>query len=130
MSILDTSKDVLKLVNAAANRDLYEAIVKLQAEAFDLSTKNLEMSKEIHELKESLAMRAKMNFDAPFYFVEGDPIPWCAHCWESEKIAMHLKLYDDNSAKCSKCHTGYRSTEPGQAVRMSRGRGPESREPG
>ncbi len=133
MSIYDAGKDALKLVDAVANRPLFEKIVELQSGAMELAAKNLELSKENRDLREALEMKMKMTFRAPFFFIEGDDVPYCPNCWETKKTAIHLVLEDDDwRARCSSCGGSYR--KPGSdaptPTRLSRGRSPQSREPG
>jgi hypothetical protein len=90
MGILDNAKDVAALVKKMGNIELYQKIVDLQSEIVALSTENLELQEEKKQLKEQLEVKNKMSFKEPFWYAEGDEVPHCPNCWESEKKAVHL----------------------------------------
>jgi len=35
-------------------------------------------------------VKAKLSYKPPFYFQEGDSVPFCPRCYEKETIAVHL----------------------------------------
>ena len=60
------------------------------------------------ELEEALDFAKGLRFEAPFYFSNDEKIQYCAHCWESARLAIHLKSdWDDTRWECFHCGKVY-----------------------
>lgn len=94
MSVVDNLKDIVSLVKKIDNIELNRRIVNLESEVFDLIRENRDLNDKVEELKTLFAISKKMIFKSPFYYTEGDEIPYCPKCWETEKKAIHLLVED------------------------------------
>jgi hypothetical protein len=116
MSIINTAKEIVDLVRKIENVDLLHKVVDLQGEIVELASQKLELEEENKELNKSLCLKAKMVWRKPFYYCDGDNDPYCPHCWESDKAAIHLKEIFRNTHSdrwdCPKCKEMY-SVEKG-----------------
>lgn len=107
MSVVDNIKDVADLIKKAGDIELYRKIVELQGEIVELMSQKLENEKKIEKLEADLVLRAHMVFKRPFYYQEGDGVPFCPKCYEHERLAIHLFLYGDFRWDCHHCKTKY-----------------------
>jgi regulator of replication initiation timing len=112
MSILDNAKQVAKAVEEIHNLELYQRVLNLHSDIIELVEENNRLRDEVTELKQKLELRAKMKFERPFYFQEGDATPHCAGCWEVKKQAIHaVKQWEEQGEtkwECPACKQGYK----------------------
>ena len=113
MSIIANAKEVAELVKKLGDIELYRKIVELEGEIIELTREKRELEDELEKAKFLLETSHDMKWKQPFYFVEGDTIPYCARCWEAEKIQVHLTKTGTISYpwKCPKCDTAYDTTQ-------------------
>jgi len=90
MSIIDNVKEIAVLVKKLGDIELYRRIVELEGEVIELTQEKREFEEKIQTVEKKLAFSKKMTFRAPFWYAEGDNIPYCPRCWESDRIAIHL----------------------------------------
>ena len=91
MGLLEQFKDVADLVKKAGDIQLYRQITALEGEVIDLTRANRQLEAQNEELKLKMAARATMQFKSPFWYVEGDDVPYCPKCWEAATIQVHLQ---------------------------------------
>ena len=52
-----------------------------------------------------------MQFRAPYYWQEGDGVPFCPKCWEANSLAIHLtesyKMMGGMGRRCIQCNETY-----------------------
>ena len=82
---IDTIKNISEIVKKYGDLPLMEQIVELKLEVFELQRENLALKKQFDE-------QAKMQMNGPwgYYFQDGDDVPFCPKCWESDRKAIHL----------------------------------------
>lgn len=90
MSLLDNAKDVANALHEAKNLELYARVLDINRGIMDLVEENRNLHSENDELKKTLTLREKMTFKEPFFYQEGDSIPFCPTCWELKNVAIHL----------------------------------------
>ena len=90
MNILDNAKEIAEIIKKYDDLPLYQRIIDLRDEIFNLREENLLLKERIKELERVLETKQKMTFRKPFYYQENDPQPYCAKCWEADNIAIHL----------------------------------------
>ncbi|HWZ80518.1 MAG TPA: hypothetical protein VNX87_28530 [Candidatus Sulfotelmatobacter sp.] len=116
MSIVENIKDAADLAKKIGDIELYRKIVHLEGEVMDLTREKRQAEQKIEELEEKLALNSKMNFKQPFYFQEGDDVPFCPRCFEKDKAAVHLFLEinreDLKRWDCHECESQYRIEGP------------------
>jgi hypothetical protein len=72
----------------------------------------------VQELERALVFSKETVFKPPLYYLkEGDQTPYCPHCWEKNKQAIHVVLQFDNSERtrwdCPACRQTYLIEKPG-----------------
>ena len=85
MSILDTAKDVVELVQKADNIDLYRHVLDLQGEIMELRQDNRTLRDEIADLGREHEISASLVFESNTCnrVDAGQKIgPYCALCWD------------------------------------------------
>ena len=90
MSTLDNLKEIADLVKKLGDIELYRKIVELEGEVIELTRESRRLDDENRKLKEKLQFTAKMKFVVPFWYADGDRVPYCPKCWEAGKTAVHL----------------------------------------
>jgi hypothetical protein len=63
----------------------------------ELTRAKREAEQKVEELQKQLALKAKMTFKQPFYYQEGDEVPFCPACFEKNALASHLFFIFDHS---------------------------------
>lgn len=58
---------------------------------FELQAENQELRTQTAEFEQRAEFAKTLRFKKPFYFAEGDDVPYCARCWEADRRAIHLK---------------------------------------
>jgi len=105
-------REALDLAQKYKDTPLYQKIVELQSQVIALSAERLEHLAEIKELKEQVSQRAKMVFRNPYWYEEGDAVPYCRQCYESSERKQRIHLPDPpepwnrtHRRICTNCHT-------------------------
>jgi hypothetical protein len=102
-------RDVLSIVDKAANHDLYIKLVDLTDRIVALSDENNQLKDEKKSLSDLLKLRAEVMYEHPFCFVGEDSVPHCSRCWEADQITVHLygphhlKGSPGTGMSCPKC---------------------------
>jgi regulator of replication initiation timing len=77
MNILDRAKDVAQAVHEIKSLELSRRIANLHSDIVALVEENVRLNDENKELKETLRLKREMKYKEPFYFVDGDEMPFC-----------------------------------------------------
>lgn len=96
--------DIVELVKKGATIEAQEKILELKTFALILQEENIALKNEIKELRELRNLSAKMVFKKPFYFIDGDEVPFCPKCWEADGKAIHMADFGKRF-KCIQCGT-------------------------
>jgi hypothetical protein len=119
MSILDNAKEVAKAVHEINNLELYQRVLNLHSDIIALVEENNKLRDQNKDLAKTVALKQAMKFDEPFYFQDGDKTPYCASCWESKTVAVHVVFGHNNEREirwdCPTCKHMYlvrKSREP------------------
>lgn len=112
MSILSNVKEVADLVKQLGNIELYKKIVDLQSEIIELTQENIAFKEKIRDLESSLKIRDELKFKQPYYYKEGDQVPFCPLCWEANRVPIHLSgpNYNNDRSKyytCNHCRKSF-----------------------
>ena len=107
MGIVENIKDAADLAKKVGDLELYRKIVHLEGEVMDLTRENRQAEQKIEQLQKQLALKAKMTFKEPFYYQDGDTVPFCPSCFEKDNRAVHLIFHFDNEERtrwdCTGC---------------------------
>ena len=90
MGVLDEIKEIGDLIKKAGDIELYRRIVRLEGEVIDLTRDIRHLQQANGELQEALKFKGEVVFREPFYWLKGDPAPYCPICWEKEAKAVHI----------------------------------------
>lgn len=93
MGVIDTLKDVAKLAQDLQNMPLYQQLLSLQTEVFDLYDENRRLKEEARLLREQLELRAKVSFENNFYWIvdgEHKDGPYCPKCYDQEHTTRRM----------------------------------------
>ena len=77
MGTIENVKEMAILIKNLGDLDLYRRILDLQGEIIDLTGAKRSLDEENHELKKQLEFSKKMQFNEPFWYTEGDHVPYC-----------------------------------------------------
>jgi hypothetical protein len=91
MGTIENVKEMAMLIKNLGDLDLYRRILDLQGEIIELTGAKRSLEEQNLELKKQLEFGKKMQFQEPFWYAEGDGVPFCPSCWESKKLAIHLE---------------------------------------
>jgi len=116
MSIISDVKDVVSLVKKLDDQELYQKILDLQSQILELSSEIIELKNRNTGLTEKLNIKENMDWQPPFYFKQGDSMPYCQLCFDSENQTIHL-VYSHLADKkgyvwdCPKCQNKFITEE-------------------
>ena len=116
MSIVDTVKDLVSLVQKADNIDLTNKVLDLQNQLLELVQGRWELQREaerlrrrVEELENEKALRDELTFAHNAYW-RGEPGPtgegpYCARCWDQTSTLARVLHNGDNYSHCPACRT-------------------------
>ena len=96
MGVVENMKDVAELIKKLGDIELNRRILKLENEVLDLAREKRRAEEKIEELERTLKFKQDVVFDEPYYWLKGDPTPYCPACWEHDRKGVHLVIgFDD-----------------------------------
>ena len=90
MGLLDEMKEIGDLIKKAGDVNLYRRIVKLEGEVTELTRDKRGGEVRIEELERALKFKGGLEFEDPYYWLSGDPAPYCPSCWDGKQQATHI----------------------------------------
>lgn len=107
MSLIETAKDVVELVQKADNIDLMRKVLQLQQEAMEQQEAIHRLTEELRDARAKLAQREAMSWDHNVYWRgdgKGREGPFCPKCLDGEeRIARMANLEADIYGFVWKC---------------------------
>ncbi len=100
--------------------DMQSKILDAQSAALDAQVVHQDLLRKVERLEAELsstldrkAMIARMGRDAGFYFLPGDPDPYCPRCVETEQKPVHLSktgmlIVARHEWRCAACKSTFR----------------------
>lgn len=111
MSILDNAKEIVSAIQEINNPDLYKRLLALHSDIVGLVEENIQPRDEDQELKKKIRLKGVMKFQEPFWYQEGDEMPYCPGCWESDTQPVHVIVEWQDAGKtnwrCPVCNRQY-----------------------
>jgi hypothetical protein len=130
MGILEDTKAVASALQAAHDVPLYQKFMGLYGNIMETLTENKELRDQVADLTAKLELVKKMDFRAPFYYQDGDEVPFCQRCFEHDRKGIHLVLMPDQvSYNCRVCNSIYTPRSPLRSQRRTPDYGGNSGEP-
>jgi len=96
MGAVENMKEIADFVKKFNDIELNRRILNLENEVLDLSRDKRRAEEKAEELERMLRFKEKLNFGAPFYWLEKDRTPYCPACWEAKRVAVHVVFAFDN----------------------------------
>jgi hypothetical protein len=97
MGLLESSLEVVKLAGKIANPELVQAATQANLEALEVSTKNLQLQKQVTDLETRVKdLEAKLKLtgevfrEGEFVYLEGEPRGFCSRCWDVDRRLVHI----------------------------------------
>ena len=127
MSIVDNAKNIAELVKKYNDTELYQKIVDLSYEIFDIRDENLRLKEKISKLEKKESIEKELFFNGTYYqqkvIIDEQEIIkgiFCPKCWDDEKKLMRLQGNKNDMWQCPKCKIfyygdNYRNSQPRKA---------------
>jgi hypothetical protein len=113
MGVVENMKDVADIVKKFNDIDLNRRILDLENEVLDLARAKRRGEEKIEELERTLKFKGDLKFKEPYYWLEGDDVPFCPNCWEKEPEPIHVvhqwSEHGETRRDCPNCKTGYKT---------------------
>ena len=98
MSVIDTAKEAVMLVQKIDNIELYKKILELQSDALKMVEENGKLRDRIKELETAFVIKDTLTFEDNHYFAMKDGTkdgPYCTLCWDNDRRLVR-KHKDDH----------------------------------
>ena len=79
----------------------------MEQEVFELNHENISLKEKILTIENINEITSKMTFKSPFWYMNGDPIPYCPQCWENNKKTINLIDIQEYGFECPNCNRRY-----------------------
>ena len=113
MGVVENVQRVADLVRKFNDIELNRRILELETEVLDLTRDKRRGDERVEELERALRFKEQLAFREPFYWIERDSTPFCAKCWEHERIAVHVQYSHAVNAQqfwdCPNCKFRFKS---------------------
>ncbi|MGC8773767.1 MAG: hypothetical protein ACP5R6_00690 [Chlorobaculum sp.] len=114
MGIIDNAMEVADLVKKYNDLDLYQKIVDLQDEIFQLREENLSLRNRLKELEFVKDVSSRLRRDGNVYrlkeFDDSESGPYCMTCWDADRKLVNLIVIKVRSGTRIKCNRCYKNT--------------------
>ena len=121
MGVVENLKDIGELAQKVGQIELYKKILQAEDEVRDLTRTKRSLEDKVEELEQTLKIRKSMTFKPPFYYLDGDEIPFCPTCHEKDQRTLHLLKQDETDWFCNVCKNFYETgPQRSSAVFMQR----------
>jgi len=124
MSMMDTVRDAVELVQKLDNIDLLRQLLKVQQEAMALFEENLALKQQLRERDEQERLGADLVFRDDAYWRGDDATrAYCTRCWDVERKVVTLRS-SPRTHTCPNCNKwwGRPSAPPVEPVQVTRAR--------
>src|SRR5229473_2258346 len=107
MGVIDTTKDLAKLVQQIGNIEVYEKVLSLQGQIMELMSENMGLQDalrkaqaETQKLRDTSEVAQNLRFDDENYWLEREGKrdgPFCQVCWDIDSKLVRLRKYSKTS---------------------------------
>ncbi|WP_394182680.1 hypothetical protein [Marinomonas posidonica] len=114
MEVIPKYKDISDLLDKGATVEALERIMELREATLELQEENLDLKVKVKKLEEDLEEKAKLTYEAPFYWmIDGGKKdgPFCQQCHDSDKKNIRLQNYRDGWWNCATCKNNFGTAE-------------------
>lgn len=114
--IRESSTSLSEAENKLKLAELVGALADAKMGIAELRDSIEEKEKEIEHIKDLLLIKDELTFSSPFYFRKGDTAPFCARCWEKDKVCIHVgpEMWFNGwyGKQCPDCDSKYKTRDP------------------
>jgi hypothetical protein len=111
MGAVENVKEVADLIRKFNDIDLNRRILKLEEEVIDLTRDKRRAEERVEELTHALRFKTQLTFKDPYYWIDGDPNPYCPACWDTKRVAAHIVTIKEpmhyDKQQCPSCKHFY-----------------------
>ena len=108
MSVVNTVKDVISVVQKADNIDLYKKLLDVYKECMDLDDENRMLKERIKELEEEKMTNDKLELKGHCYYIKKEDEqkdgPFCTTCWDKDRKLIRMHIINVESSDYASCH--------------------------
>ncbi len=94
-NIVDHVKEIATLVQKYQNQELYQKIVDLRDEIFEMRESNLALKEQVRELKQRQDIEDQLTKEGNHYYhkhpTKGRMGPYCSTCWDADGKLISLQ---------------------------------------
>ena len=90
-----------------------EQLISLRTVILDLKEEIIGLRERNGELETQIHLAKNLTFKEPFYYAEGDSVPYCPKCWEANKTSLHIITVQKGVYRCPDCKNVYYLKEDG-----------------
>lgn len=105
--MLPSYKDIIELLKKGSSIEAQEKIMELREGAIALQEENIELRQKVKALEEQLAVRAKVQWEAPYYWVQEQDKPrdgpFCQACYDKDAKLIRLQDRKRGTWHCHVC---------------------------
>lgn len=110
MSIVDHAKEIAELIRKYNDQELYQKIVDLRDEIFELREDNLTLREKLREIEQAEDVSEQLLREGNAYFrkhPDGTKSgPYCLACWDGERKLINLQVFAYGVTHCGHCDKG------------------------
>lgn len=106
-SMLPSYKDIIELLKKGSSIEAQEKIMELREGAIALQEEVFELRQKVKALEEQLAIRAKVQWEPPYYWAQEQDKPrdgpYCQPCYDKDGKLIRLQDQKKGRWHCEAC---------------------------
>jgi len=109
MSIFDTFKSIIKVLQDAGKIELIQQILEIQQEHLDMQKKIADLEDKNKRCEEKLKIKEKLAYENNAYWINNEGKkdgPFCSRCWDKDMFLIRMHTCPNPTARiCPACKT-------------------------
>ena len=114
MDLYDNLKEIAHALKGDEQRELYEQLIDLSAQALALQHEVYRLTVENAEIRKNNQIENQIQRHKEPYITlryDNEQILYCARCWDYEKKLVQVKCLDSGTYRCMQCNNTGRYDE-------------------
>ena len=106
MTMLPNYEDIVDLLKKGSTIEAQEKIMELREAAMELQEENLALREQVRTLEGKLALRGKIGWERPYYWMVEDGKrdgPFCQICYDKSSTLVRLQGGKNGRWACGGC---------------------------
>ncbi|MEW6681616.1 MAG: hypothetical protein AB1451_01640 [Nitrospirota bacterium] len=118
MSVIETTKELMALVQKLDNVDLIKKLVDLAEQCRDLVLENGALKERVGTLEQALATQQTLQYRNNAYWLtdkdDEQSGPFCSTCWDAKRLTIRMVRGIKGYGHCNNCDktVQYGETDP------------------